>query len=255
MPKKSTKKVVIQAKKLSFAYNNQQKVIDQASFKVFKGDFLGIIGPNGGGKTTLLKIILGILPIQKGQLKIFNQNPGNQKSKIGYVPQYSQMELGLPISVYETVLMGRLGNKKPWQGINQEDHEKAKGIIQKLDLTKLKNEKIGNLSGGWRQRVLIARALVRNPELLILDEPTNNIDHSSGQDFYSLLKKLNQEKTIIIVSHDLVAISEHINRVFCLNQKLICHDHDGVCQSIIREGYGGDLQLLNHQMHNHNGNF
>lgn len=222
---------IISAENLSFSYNKKINVLENVSFQVEKNDFIGLIGPNGGGKSTLLKIILGLIKADQGQLEVFGQSPKKARDKIGYVPQYATIDLDYPISVFEVVMSGLLGNKAMGSRTNRNDKKKVTNVLKEMNLATLKDRSIGDLSGGQRQRVFLSRALVRDPELLLLDEPTNNVDQTSGSDLYKLLSELNQKITIIIVSHDFSVISKYINRIFCLNQKMVCNDADsGVCE-------------------------
>jgi zinc transport system ATP-binding protein len=215
---------IIKAENLSFSYNKSINVLENVSFAVNEKDFVGLIGPNGGGKSTLLKLILGLLKPDQGQLEVFGQNPQVARDKIGYVPQYVSVDLDYPISVFEVVMSGLLGKKPIGSRTTPDDKKKVNEVLGKMNLDALSDRSIGGLSGGQRQRVFLSRALVRDPKLLLLDEPTNNVDRSSGSDLYELLNKLNQEITIIIVSHDIGVISKHINRIFCLNKNIVC-DH------------------------------
>jgi zinc transport system ATP-binding protein len=219
---------IIQAKNISYSYNKKTDVLSGVSFIVDEKDFIGLIGPNGGGKSTLLKIILGLLTPDKGSIKVFGKNPADARNRIGYVPQYSQIDLNYPISVWEVVISGLLGRKTIGSRFNEKDNAKTTEALEKMKLFNLKDKPIGELSGGQRQRVLLSRALVRNPELLLLDEPTNNVDQESGSDLYKLLNELNSNVTVMIVSHDVGTISKYINKVFCLNKKMICNKADKV---------------------------
>jgi len=227
-------KPIISANNISFSYNKQTDVLQNVSFDVAQKDFIGLIGPNGGGKSTLLKIILGLIIPDQGQIEVFGKAPKLTRDKIGYVPQYSKIDLNYPISVWEVVMSGLLGRKKLGTRFNNQDKNKTSQILAKMKLTNLKNRAIGELSGGQRQRVLLARALVRNPELLLLDEPTNNVDIASENNLYKLLAELNQKIAIIIVSHDVSTVSKYVNKIFCLNKKMICNDArkvTGSCQA------------------------
>jgi len=215
---------IIKADKVNFSYNKQNNVLTDVSFEIDKNDFIGLIGPNGGGKSTLLKIILGLLQQDNGSLKVFNEGNKEARSKIGYVPQYSKIDLDYPISVWEVVMSGFLGNKKIGSRFDKKEKYKAEDVLKNLNLFQLKDAAIGELSGGQRQRIMIVRALVREPKLLLLDEPTNNIDEASGRDLYELLHELNKTMAIITVSHDVDVISRHVKRIFCLNNKMACHN-------------------------------
>ena len=217
-------KKIIEAKKIKFSYFKQNKVLDNVSFDVYENDFIGLIGPNGGGKTTLLKIVLGLLKPDSGTLNIFGMSSQKARNKIGYVPQYSKIDLDYPISAFKVVMSGFLGNKKVGFRFTDQEKNKAEEVLKNLKLFKLRERVIKELSGGQRQRIMIARALVREPKLLILDEPTNNVDEESGRDLYELLGELNKRMAIITVSHDVDVISNHVNRIFCLNKKIVCND-------------------------------
>ncbi len=216
-------KEVIKAKNISYKYNQQAIVLSDINFSILQNDFVGIIGPNGGGKSTLLKIILGLLKPNTGSIEVLNTKATKARSHIGYVPQHSQIDLNYPISVLDVVLSGFLGSKKIGSKYSKEEKDLASKIINDFKLDKFKNRSIGHLSGGQRQRVMIARALVTKPKILILDEPTNNIDEEGGRDLYELLHDLNKTMTIITVSHDVDVISKYVNKIFCLNNKIVCH--------------------------------
>jgi len=220
--------VIIQGKNISYSYNKIADVLSDISFNVNEKDFIGLIGPNGGGKSTLLKIILGLLIPDKGSIRIFGKKPKYVRDKIGYVPQYSQIDLNYPISVWEIVISGLLGRKKIGSRFNEKDKAKTFKILEKMKLLDLMETPVGQLSGGQRQRVLVARALVRNPKLLLLDEPTNNVDQESGSDLYKLLHNLNKNIAIMIVSHDVSTVSKYVNKIFCLNIEMVCHSADKI---------------------------
>jgi zinc transport system ATP-binding protein len=215
---------IIQADNINFSYNKQAPVLTDVSFDVFDKDYVGIIGPNGGGKSTLIKIILGLLTPDRGTITVFGTDCVTARDKIGYVPQYSRIDLDYPISAWDVVLSGFLGNQRIGTSLSAQEKEKAQKVLEDLKLTHLKDHAIGELSGGQRQRIMIARALVRDPELLLLDEPTNNVDESSGRDLYELLHVLNERMAIVTVSHDIEMISRHVKRICCLNTKMVCHD-------------------------------
>ena len=241
----STSKIIT-IKNLSFAYQKENKILKNVNLEVFENDFLGIIGPNGGGKTTLLKIILGLLKPDKGSISVFNKKPKKVRDLIGYVPQFIEIDPDCPVNVLDVVLMGILSRKKIFQKYNKKDLENAKQALEFVDLWSFKNRQIGELSGGQRQRVYIARALIRNPKLIILDEPTASIDEKSEKEFWELLKEINKNSTIIIVSHDIGVIFKHINRIACLNKELYCHDSNEVTNEMLDKTYKCDIELLGH---------
>lgn len=236
-------KVIIKAEKINYSYNKQSQALTDVSFSVFENDFIGLIGPNGGGKSTLLKIILSLLIPDSGIIKVFNKSNKDSRGYIGYVPQYSKIDLNYPISAWEVVMSGFLGNKRLGKNFTREEKEKADQVLRDLRLWELKDRAIGELSGGQRQRVMIARALVREPKLLLLDEPTNNVDEKSGRDLYELLHELNNRMAIIVVSHDVDVISRYVKRIFCLNNRIVCNE----AVDITNNNENGNMKKIYHR--------
>ena len=216
-------KPILKIEKLSFAYE-KQTVLENINLSVNPKDFLAIIGPNGGGKSTLLKLILGINKIQKGSIKIEDKNSILCLNDIGYVPQNTNINTDFPIKVIEVVLMGRTKEKKSFWGYSKNELQKASQSLAKVGMEKYKNSKIGSLSGGQRQRVMIARALFTNPKILLLDEPTSSIDVKGQKDIYRLLKDLSKEVTIVVVSHDISIVLEYATKVAYINHTLVLHN-------------------------------
>lgn len=223
---------LIEIKHLSFSYE-KDKVLENINLEVSKKDFLAIIGPNGGGKSTLLKIILGIYQAYDGDIKVLNKDPHKSATFLGYVPQNTNINTNFPISVLETVLMGYEEHNKQKKTLfnrifnlqyNKNEILFAKNILEKVGMGDFLYEKISSLSGGERQRVMIARALCINPKILILDEPTANIDLNGQNKVYQLLKELNKEIAIVIVSHDISFVFEYSNKVAYINKSLTFHD-------------------------------
>ena len=225
-------KSLINIENLSFSYQ-KDKVLDNINLQVLKKDFLAIIGPNGGGKSTLLKIILGIYKNYNGKVEILNKPPFKSPSLLGYVPQNTNININFPISILETVLMGyQEHNKQKKSFLNKifnfqyskDEIIFAKDMLDKVGMGNFLYETIYSLSGGERQRVMIARALCVNPQILILDEPTANIDLDGQNKIYQLLKELNKEISIVIVSHDISFVFEYANKVAYINKGLTFHD-------------------------------
>ena len=208
----------------SVSYNyNSESVLENVSFDVEEGDFLGIIGPNGAGKTTLFHCMLGLLNSYSGKIIILNQDIRKYKKifrKIGYIPQKKSIDQKFPLTVEELVSLSLPRNTSKKIVLE---------ILKQVGLYKLKNKTIGQLSGGQQQRVLIAKALVNNPTILMLDEPTNELDHKSQNDFYSLLKELNEKNKITIIwsSHDMDAVNKYANKVSCINKRMFFHGDKG----------------------------
>ena len=214
---------VIQIRDLTFSYD-KDIILENINLDVQKKDFLAIIGPNGGGKSTLLKLILGVNKIQKGRIKVFGKAPKKALSRIGYVPQNTNINTNFPIKVLEVVLMGHVGEKKPLFGYGKDEIACAMGALSQVGMHAYAHHKIGSLSGGQRQRVMIARALCAHPKILILDEPTSSIDITGQKEIYELLKILNKTITIIVVSHDISVILEYANKAAHINRRLSYHD-------------------------------
>jgi len=214
---------VVQIKNLTFAYE-RDAVLENINLDIEDRDFLAIIGPNGGGKSTLLKILLGLLSPSSGSVHIFDKTPSKSLSLIGYVPQNTNVNIDFPIKVIEVVLMGHVGSHKPLFGYGRDEIACAMGALTQVGMEEFSDKKIGDLSGGQRQRVMIARALCAHPKILLLDEPTSNIDIKGQRDIYELLKMLNQSITIIVVSHDISVILEYASKVAHINKRLSFHD-------------------------------
>jgi zinc transport system ATP-binding protein len=236
---------VIQLNGVSFAYDKVY-VVKDITLDIHDSEFLGIIGPNAGGKSTLLKLILGLLTPDEGTIKVHGHLPVYGRSRIGYVPQYASFSRKFPINVTDTVLMGRLGSTRWFGGYQAKDREIALKAMQVVEIESIGNQNIGSLSGGELQRVLIARALASEPEILILDEPTSNIDVRVEEDIFALLKQYNDHMTIIVVSHDIAFISGFVDRVACLNQTLVCHTTEAISGKTIEELYGAPVRMIQH---------
>jgi len=218
---------VIDIENLSFSYD-KDLVLQDINLKVFDKDFLAIIGPNGGGKSTLIKLILGMHNFSKGSIKFFGKKLGKEFVDIGYVPQNTNININFPIKVMEVVLMGHKHHKAPLFGYKKEEIAHAMDVLKQVQMQEYANSKIGSLSGGQRQRVMIARALYSNPKILLLDEPTSNIDADGQNHIYELLKNLNKKVTIVVISHDLSIILDYATKVAYINKKLSFHDVSGI---------------------------
>jgi len=214
---------VIDIKNLSFAYE-KDLILEDINLTVDEKDFLAIIGPNGGGKSTLLKLILGMLKPKKGSIQVLGKAASKNPSHIGYVPQNTNVNTDFPIKVIEVVLMGHVGSKNPLFGYGKDEIACAMGALAQVGMQEFSQSKIGSLSGGQRQRVMIARALCAHPKILILDEPTSSIDIKGQREIYELLKLLNQSITIVVVSHDISVILEYANKAAHINKQLSYHD-------------------------------
>lgn len=227
---------IIDIENLSFAYNGQM-VLRDVNLRIEPGDFVAMIGPNGGGKTTLLKLILGLLEPNSGTIRVMGEPPAKASHQIGYVTQSVHVNRSFPICAMEVVLMGKLSPRRPWARTTDRDRQEAMEALERLGMAAHAQRNISDLSGGQRQRVFIARALVNRPQLLLLDEPTAGIDSSGQTDFYRLLEKLNNDTTILIVSHDLMVISTHVKSVACVNRQLHYHNQAEITGDMLEAMY------------------
>lgn len=221
-------------------------ILENINMTIEQGDFAGLVGPNGGGKTTVLKLILGLYKLKSGRISIFGETLKKQRKAIGYVPQYANFNSDFPISVQDTVLQGRLGLTTCLGGYCRQDKLIAEKVMQETEIIDLANRSIQSLSGGQMQRVLVARALAAEPKILLLDEPTANIDQRAEKDIFDLFKSINQRMTILIISHDIGFVSDYINKVFCLNRTLVCHDASPVTSDTIHALYGNHVSEVHH---------
>jgi zinc transport system ATP-binding protein len=218
---------MVEVRGVFFSYNGQE-VLHDVNLDVRRGDFIAMIGPNGGGKTTLLKLMLGLLKPARGSVRVLGMPPQKASHHIGYVPQEVHGNRSFPITALDVVLMGKLEPARRFSRASGQDREEATAALERMDMAPFAGRRIDQLSGGQRQRVYIARALVAQPKLLLLDEPTASIDTRGQADFFRLLKDLNKDVTILVVSHDLLVISTYVKSVACVNKHV--HHH---CQTEI----------------------
>ncbi len=227
---------IIEIGNLDFAYKGET-VLQNVNLSVGQGDFLAIIGPNGGGKTTLLKLILGLLKPNRGTIGVNGKSPEKASSCIGYVPQDIHINRNFPITAIDVVLMGIINTKIRLSRQSGKNRGKALAALKLMEMADHADRKIGNLSGGERQRVFIARALATNPKILLLDEPTSGIDPKGQTDFYRLLGELDKDITILVVSHDFLAISKYVKSIACVNKELHYHDQAEITRDMMETMY------------------
>ncbi|MEN6379708.1 MAG: ABC transporter ATP-binding protein [Methanofastidiosum sp.] len=239
------KNEIIRIENLSFDYGNH-RVLEDINLTVYDDDFLGIIGPNGGGKSTLLKIILGLLNPTEGSISLFDKNPKEGRKYVGYVPQYTLVDRNFPINVEQVILSGRIGHTDFLRRYSRADRKIAGKAMNIMGIADIRNIQIGKLSGGQLQRVLIARALATEPKLLLLDEPTSNIDVQAETDFYDFLHELSEKMAIILVTHDTGAISSHVKTIGCINKTLHYHGEKNIPPKVFEKLYGCPIELIGH---------
>ena len=237
-------------KGVTFGYG-PHLVLNDVSFSIKRGEYVGIVGPNGGGKTTLLKLVLGLLKPQKGKITLFGKDPEETRSRIGYVPQYFNVDRQFPINVAALIEAGLLNRCGFLPMSKKEARERISEALKSVYLDGYQKRAVGELSGGELQRALIARALVSSPEILLLDEPTANVDPAVGVSLYGLFQELNKDHTIIIVSHDIGFVTSSVTSILCLNEKLYQHDGSKLTPEVIESLYGGHVHLVNHCHHCH----
>jgi len=231
--------------KLAAGYD-EKAVISDVDLEVEHGEYFGLIGPNGGGKSTLLKVILGLIPPLQGTVMVYGEPPEKGRRHIGYVPQYSHFDKDYPISVMDVVLMGRRRNRGAWPWYGKEDKKAAREAISAVGMDGFEKRSVGKLSGGQKQRVFIARALVGKPRMLLLDEPTASVDARIEESIYKLLKELNREMTIVLVTHDIGVISSHVETVACLNRHLFKNNEPVITPEMLEESYQCPVDLIAH---------
>jgi zinc transport system ATP-binding protein len=229
-----------------FRFDDGPSVLEGVNLQVPNREFIGVVGPNAGGKSTLLKIILGLYHPFRGRVRVLGDSPARARTRIGYVPQYATFSREFPTDVMHAVLMGRVGITHALGGYSETDRVRAREAMEETEIGALAGRHINTLSGGQLQRVLVARALVCDPKILLLDEPTSNIDQRVETDIFDYLKEFNRRMTIVVVSHDIGFISRYVDRVACLNRTLICHDTADIDGRTIQELYGADVQMVAH---------
>jgi zinc transport system ATP-binding protein len=239
---------VLSAEGLAACYDGR-RVIEDIDLEVPQGDFLALIGPNGGGKTTLLKVALGLIPPMSGSVQLFGQAVSKGRTKVGYVPQAVEFDREFPIRVNEVVRMGRLGVGDPGR-----DKQAVAEALERVEMTSFAKRPIGALSGGQRQRVFLARALAAEPSALFLDEPTAHLDPEISAEVYALLRRINDENgvTILLTTHDVGVVSSFAKRVGCVGRRLFMGEDGGLTQELLDHAYGSPVRVMSHH-HDHGG--
>ncbi len=227
---------IVTIEDIDFSYNGQP-VLEKVSLTILQNDFIGVIGPNGGGKSTLLKLILGLLEPDRGKITVMGGSARKSSAVIGYVPQNVHINNDFPITALDVVLMGKLDPSRRLHQSAAADKAEAFETLARLEMADHAHRKIGELSGGQRQRVLIARALMTHPKLLLLDEPTASIDTRGQKDFYQMLSVLHNDIAILVVSHDLLVISQYIHSVACVNKGLHYHSPEDITGDMLETMY------------------
>lgn len=229
-------------------FRGEHAILEEINLKLEKADFLGLIGPNGGGKSTLLKVMLGLIKPDRGRIEIFGLPPVAARGQVGYLPQKTIFDQNFPVKVLEVVQMGRFSRTGLFRRYGPADREAAIRALEAVGMEDRSDREIGALSGGEQQRVFVARSLVSDPELLLLDEPTAGVDSAQQTEFYDLLCHLNRDLgiAIVLVSHDITAISKYVGKIACLNQRLYYHGSRELTNEDIEKAYGCPVEMIAH---------
>lgn len=245
-------KPLIEIRGLNVKYPNGVSALEDINLDICENDLIALIGPNGAGKSTLLKVILGLIKPTSGSIKLFGcADLGKNLKSVGYVPQTALVrDPTLPFTVYETVMMGRTPVVGLLHGLSKRDRQKVDEVLRLFGIYELKDRKIGQLSGGQSQRVFLAKAMVAEPKLLLLDEPTSGVDMTSKREFYSILERLNKERHIAVIlsSHDVGVVTKIANRVLCINRsQFFCGpNHEFEADKEIHRMYNHNVELIEH---------
>jgi zinc transport system ATP-binding protein len=248
-------KPLLEIRGLNVKYPNGVTALENINLDIFESDLIALIGPNGAGKSTLLKAILGLIKPSSGSIKLFGCTDLDKNLKsVGYVPQTALVrDPNLPFTVYETVMMGRTPVAGLLHGLRKSDRQKVDEVLKLFGIYELKDRKIGQLSGGQSQRVFLAKAMVAEPKMLLLDEPTSGVDMASKQEFYSILERLNKERQIAVIlsSHDVGVVTKIANRVLCINRsQYFCGlNHEFEADKEIHRMYNHNVELMDHADH------
>lgn len=239
-------KPIIKIENLTFSYEVNNPVLKDVSLEISSGQSACIVGPNGGGKSTLLKLMLGLLKPNSGTITICGQSPEDSRLKIGYMPQYHQLDVKFPVTAFEVALMGRLQNSG-FGFVSKQDKQIANLVLEEMGIAHLAKSSFASLSGGQRQRVLIARALACQPEILFLDEPTANIDPGAEEQFYATLEELRKRMTVLTVSHDLGFVNSQVDSIICVNKVVSIHQAASFTAETANAIYHHEVNLIQHE--------
>ncbi|MBK5722852.1 ABC transporter ATP-binding protein [Dysgonomonas sp. Marseille-P4677] len=238
---------ILEIRNLSVGYDDNPNVLKNVNLDVFQNDFLGIIGPNGGGKTTLLKTILGLVKPMGGSISFYRNNLKIDKINIGYLPQINQIDKKFPISVYDVILSGLTIKRSIFSPYTKQQKDRVGEVARQMGLDKLIDRSIGALSGGQLQRALLGRAIIDGPDMLVLDEPNSYVDKRFETDFYKILEDINKNTAIILVSHDVGTVVSLVKNIACVNEGLHYHSGTNVTSEWLQESYSScPIEIVGH---------
>jgi zinc transport system ATP-binding protein len=241
---------VVKFENVSFSYRDET-VLDNVNLSIQEKDFAWIVGPNGGGKTTFVKLLLGLHKAERGRVTVFGVSPVQARSRIGYMPQHAHLDLSFPVTVLDVALMGCIGNGARTGPFSTSDRKSALRALEAVGINHLARRALSELSGGEQRRLLIARALACEPEMLVLDEPTANLDRKVERELFDILKQLNRRLTIVMVSHDPAFVSDFVEQVICINRTVAVHPTAVMQGESILELYGAPQRMIRHDKHHH----
>ena len=239
---------VVEFQNVSFSYNSRL-VLENVNLTVSDKEFVWVVGPNGGGKTTLVKLLLGLLQPKTGVVKVFGSPAAAARRRIGYMPQQAQLDLRFPVTARDVVLMGRLNRGLLPAKYSSSDKDTVRNVLQLVGLESMADSPLKDLSGGQQRRLLIARALACQPDMLLLDEPTANLDSIAERELFQILKKLNRQLTVMMISHDPAFVSDFVEQVVCVNRTVAVHPTTERDREFIGELYGDSLRMVRHDKH------
>ncbi|NDV69574.1 metal ABC transporter ATP-binding protein [Dysgonomonas sp. 25] len=237
---------ILDIEHITVGYDENPLVLKDVNLSVFENDFLGIIGPNGGGKTTLLKTILGLIKPIRGSIRFYEGDKAVSRFNIGYLPQINKIDKNFPISVFDVILSGMALTNRFKVSYSAAQKERAKEVAGQMGLTKQLKKSIGELSGGQIQRALLGRAIVDSPKLLVLDEPNSYVDKQFESDFYKLLESINENTAIILVSHDVGTVLSMVKNIACVNEGLHYHAGADITTEWLEKSYSCPIEILGH---------
>ncbi len=229
-----------------YAGYDDEDVLRDVDLEVYERDFIGLLGPNGGGKTTLFRVLLGLLEPREGTVRIFGKPVKEGRRHIGYVPQYIEFDREFPIRVWDVARMGRLSHSRLARRFTSADDEVVCSALESVGMLEFRERHVGDLSGGERQRVYIARALASEPDVLLLDEPTASVDPKARTSIYELLRELNEHMAIVISSHDVGVVSAYVKTVGCINRHLFYHHDEKLTSEMLEFAYQCPVEMVAH---------
>jgi zinc transport system ATP-binding protein len=238
---------------VTFGYDGTS-VLEDVCLSIPEREFVSVVGPNGGGKTTLLKLVLGLLSPDMGRIRVWGRPPREVRGEIGYVPQHTALDSQFPVNVQDVALMGRLNKARRFGPYSRADKTAVRQALDEVGMADLSHRPFAALSGGQRQRVLIARAIALEPRLLLMDEPAANLDISVEENLFEMLNRLNRRMTIVLVSHDIGFVSKHVGRVVCVNRRVLTHPTSELNGSVVKKLYGDGMRIIRHDQTLHQGN-